>query len=61
MSKTKVCVSSFDNPKIAACGGPYNNFYITPYCREVITCKKCRKKKSLRTYQMLMQRGLRNE
>lgn len=48
MSKTKVCVSSFDNPKIAACGGPYNDFYITPYCREVITCKKCRKTKEFK-------------
>jgi hypothetical protein len=43
MQKTKVHVPSSD-AKLAACGAPYNDFYRTPYCREDITCKACKRK-----------------
>lgn len=48
MSKVKCCVPS-DNPKLAACGAPFNGMYRTAYCKEAVTCKKCRKTKEFKT------------
>lgn len=43
MSKTKVHVYKKGNMNMSACGSPYNDCFITPYCRKVITCTKCKK------------------